>query len=215
MRLALPSLIFLMSFYLNANVITFPENIIVISVNDVEQSSHFFARETKLDLAVGNHVLVLKYQDLFDGDDDHTKVKSKPFVVLFTLDASIATNELITAETPHLDELKQAKQFAKNPKIKLLTQSGREISSVNQSLLTFNAQGRFTPSISAVETRQIVNIDTNIKKVLPEACKTPKLSDFEQLKCLWKKTSKVEQQAFIYFILAEQQTLIEALSNTK
>jgi uncharacterized protein YccT (UPF0319 family) len=133
------------------------------------------------------------------------------------LDASIAIDEPITAKTPLLDELKQAKQFAKNPKVKLLTQSGQEISSVNQSLLTFNAQGRFTSSISAVETEQMAmtNTNTSTKDVLREACIATKLSDLEQLKCLWQKTSKVEKKSFIYFILAEQQTLIEALSSTK
>ncbi len=226
MRSVLLCLIFLMSFNVNASVIIFPENIIVVSVNGVEQSTTFFASETQLDFAAGSHVVVLKYQDLFEGDDDHTKVKSKPFVVLFTLNELLTRKEKITVVPPNLDDLKQAKAFAKRPKVKLLTESGDEIASVNQSLITFNAQGKFVQlanntkstilSDNATANSQINHKDS-LRRV---SCSNNELragevSNLERLKCLWQKANKVEQESFIDYVFAQQQAVIPTLKANK
>lgn len=229
MRTVLFSLVFLFSLTVKASVVSFPENLIVESINGIEQSGHFFAQETRIELAAGNHVLVLKYQDLFDGDDDHTKVRSKPFVVLFTL-TSVQAKENITASTPSLDELSDAKRFAKNPKIKLVNASGKQISAINQSLLSFNAANKFQQlsnvnqakdahsANSASKHTIIANTDGSTR--LKTAVATPTLSNIackendsrlEQLKCLWNLSSQSEQEAFVYFVLAQQQAAL----NTK
>jgi uncharacterized protein YccT (UPF0319 family) len=226
MRLALIFFTFLMSFSVNASVIIFPENIIVVSVNGIEHSSSFFTRETQLDFPIGKHVVVLKYQDLFEGDDDHTKVKSKPFVVLFSLDESSASDDEISVVTPNLDELKQAKMFAKSPKIKLFAENGDEITTVNQSLIKFNAQGQFVKLANDtksdilsdnVTANSQINHKRSTRKV--SCCninqESGEESDLERLKCLWKKTNKAEQEAFIYFVLAQQQAAIQSLKGNK
>lgn len=217
MRAAFLCLIFLMSLNVNASVLTLPENIIVISVDGVEQPSHFFARETRLDLPKGQHILVLKYQDLFDGDDDHTKVSSKPFVLLFTL----TKNEAITVKPPILEELSAAKKFAKKPEVKLLNASGNEIASVSQSLIKFNAQGTLAQLANAsaepaprVDKKAEQHADLGAKVVFDNLCMnkgTKPLAQLEQLKCLWKASNKAQQEAFIYFLLAEQQSMLKTL----
>jgi uncharacterized protein YccT (UPF0319 family) len=215
-----------MTLSVNAHVITFPENIIVVSVNGVEQPKHFFARETEHVFVTGNHVVVLKYQDLFEGDDDHTNVKSKPFVVLFTLNELLTMKEKITVVTPSLDELTQAKAFAKCPQVKLLTQRGDEIASVNQSLIKFNAQGKFVQlannTKSAILSDNVTaNSQINHKHSMRKASGSNKEqeageeSDLERLKCLWQKTNKAEQKAFIDYVLTQQQTDIQTLKANK
>ncbi|WP_085297163.1 DUF2057 family protein [Cognaticolwellia mytili] len=215
MRSILLFLICLMSFNVSANVIIFPENITVLSVNGIEQSSHFFARETQIEFSTGNQVVVLKYQDLFEGDDDHTKVKSKPFVVLFTLNELLNAKNKIMAVTPRIEELSQAKAFAKNPKVKLLMESGKEIASVNQSLIKFNAQGQFVKlthnNKSAKLNESVIANSQTINKhnMLKEKCsdnrqQAHKVSSIERLKCLWNKANKAEKEAFLHYISAQQ-----------
>jgi uncharacterized protein YccT (UPF0319 family) len=224
MRSVFLFLIMLLPLNVNASVLMFPENILVVSVNGVEQSSGFFASETKLDLAAGEHILVLKYQDLFDGDDDHTKVSSEPFVMLFTLDETLATNKRIIVKTPNLNELSQARVFAKNPKIKLLTENGDEIISINQSLIKFNAQGKFLQLANANKSLTDAAVKNQRKKLSRNTIKTAcldkikpveNLSQLNQLKCLWQETDKTEQEAFIYFVLAERQSSLQTLKVDK
>lgn len=221
MRSILLFLICLMSFNVSANVIIFPENITVLSVNGIEQSNNFFARETQIEFSTGNQVVVLKYQDLFEGDDDHTNVKSKPFVVLFNLSESLNAKDKITVITPIIEELSQAKAFAKNPKVKLLMGNGEEIASVNQSLIKFNAQGQFAKLAhnksaklngSVIENSQTSNKHNMLKEKCPEnGQQASNVSSIERLKCLWNKANEAEKEAFIYYVLADQQSAIQTL----
>ena len=207
------SLILLISVTVNASVITFPESIIVVSVNGVEQPSHFFAQQTTVELAEGDHILVLKYQDLFEGDDDHTKVKSKPFVLIFTLSQAQANNAINVASTPILDELKLAKSFAKSPKVSLMDENSNEINSINESLLSFNAKSKFK-QLTATKTHsansKVVNNSAIVARMniaAKKVCNNNEVennSQLEQLKCLWQTSNKAEQEAFIYYILEQQ-----------
>lgn len=204
------SLILLISATVNASVITFPESIIVVSVNGVEQPSHFFAQQTIVELAEGDHILVLKYQDLFEGDDDHTNVKSKPFVLIFTLSQAQANNA-INVVTPILDELKLAKSFAKSPKVSLMDENSNEINSINESLLSFNAKSKFK-QLTATKTAnsKVVNNSAIVARMniaAKKVCNSNEVennSQLEQLKCLWQTSNKAEQEAFIYYILEQQ-----------
>lgn len=204
------SLILLISVTVNASVITFPESIIVVSVNGVEQPSHFFAQQTTVELAEGDHILVLRYQDLFEGDDDHTNVKSKPFVLIFTLSQAQANNAINVA-TPILDELKSAKSFAKSPKVSLMDENSNEINSINESLLSFNAKSKFKQLTAAkIANSKVVNNSASVarmKTAVKKACNSNEVdnnSQLEQLKCLWQTSNKAEQEAFIYYILEQQ-----------
>lgn len=204
------SLILLISVTVNASVITFPESIIVVSVNGVEQPSHFFAQQTTVELAEGDHILVLKYQDLFEGDDDHTNVKSKPFVLIFTLSQAQANNAINVA-TPILDELKLAKSFAKSPEVSLMDENSNEINSINESLLSFNAKSKFEQlTVPKTAKSNVVNNSTIVAHMniaAKKACNGNEVennSQLEQLKCLWQTSNKAEQEAFIYYILEQQ-----------
>lgn len=226
MRSILLFLICLTSFNVSANDIIFPENITVLSVNGIEQSNNFFARETQIEFSTGNQVVVLKYQDLIEGDDDHTNVKSKPFVVLFTLSESLNAKDKIMVVTPSIEELSQAKAFAKNPIVKLLMGNGEEIASVNQSLIKFNAQGQFAKlahnnqsaklNDSVIANNQTSNMHNMFKEKCPyNGQQAHNVSNIGRLKCLWNKASKAEKEAFIYYVLADQQSVIQTLKKDK
>ena len=201
--------------HVHASVLTIPDNIIVLSVNGEEQVNSFFAKETQLTLEQGEHVLVLKYQDFFEDWDDHTKVTSKPFIALFTLSKTQLQNSTLIMKTIVLEELAQAKRFAKNPHVVISTAQGKEIKVFNQSLIAFNAQVRFsqlTNSDSNDEGEKMAGVATveNTERVNAEVCTSnqghiSELSRLARLKCLWHASSKMDQEAFVYFILANQQ----------
>ena len=114
-----------------------------------------------------------------------------------------------------LEELAQAKRFAKNPHVVISTAQGKEIKVFNQSLIAFNAQVRFsqlTNSDSNDEGEKMAGVATveNTERVNAEVCTSnqghiSELSRLARLKCLWHASSKMDQEAFVYFILANQQ----------
>lgn len=210
-------LLMTLAFNVHASVLTIPDNIIVLSVNGEEQVNSFFAKEIQLTLEQGEHVLVLKYQDIFEGWDDHTKVTSKPFVALFTLSKAQLQNSTLIMKTIVLEELAQAKRFSKNPHVVISTAQGKEIKVFNQSLIAFNAQLRFSQLTNSNpnsndEGEKMTGVATveNIKLVNADICTSnqghiSELSRLARLKCLWHASSQMEQEAFVYFILSDQQ----------
>jgi uncharacterized protein YccT (UPF0319 family) len=210
-------LLMTLAFNVHASVLTIPDNIIVLSVNGEEQVNSFFAKEIQLTLEQGEHVLVLKYQDIFEGWDDHTKVTSKPFIALFTLSKTQLQNSTLIMKTIVLEELAQAKRFSKNPHVVISTAQGKEIKVFNQSLIAFNAQLRFSQLTNSNpnsndEGEKMTGVATveNIKLVNADICTSnqghiSELSRLARLKCLWHASSQMEQEAFVYFILSDQQ----------
>ncbi len=214
-------LLMTLAFNVHASVLTIPDNIIVLSVNGEEQVNSFFAKEIQLTLEQGEHVLVLKYQDIFEGWDDHTKVTSKPFVALFTLSKAQLQNSTLIMKTIVLEELAQAKRFSKNPHVVISTAQGKEIKVFNQLLIAFNAQLRFSQLTNSNsnsnpnsndEGEKMAGVATveNIKLVNADICTSnqghiSELSRLARLKCLWHASSQMEQEAFVYFILSDQQ----------
>lgn len=178
----------------HAITLVVPEMFIVLNVNDEEQPSNFFAQQTQLTLENGEHVLVLKYQDLFDGDDDHTKVKSKPFVVTFTIPSQLPKQSMLTVESPLIDDVKQAKAFARKPMVTIVTDQGYALESQSQSVLRYQHQGKSKRAI-----------DKNVVNRQISSCTPQKNNDnSSKLKCLWLSSSKEEQEAFVYFILSQR-----------
>ena len=128
--------------------------------------------------------------------------------------------------TPSIEELSQAKAFAKNPIVKLLMGNGEEIASVNQSLIKFNAQGQFAKlahnnQSAKLNDSVIANSQTsNMHNMFKEKCpyngqQAHNVSNIGRLKCLWNKASKAEKEAFIYYVLADQQSVIQTLKKDK
>lgn len=183
-------------FVVKAQAVTLvvPERFIVLSVNDEEQPSNFFAQQTQLTLEKGEYILLLKYQDLFDGDDDHTTVKSKPFVVTFTITDQLPKQTVLTVESQLIDDVKQAKVFARKPTVSIVTNHGYKLTSQSQSLLRYQYQDK---------SENVLNEKVNNTQA--NACDLQASSDnSEKLKCLWLRSSKEEQEAFVYFILSQR-----------
>lgn len=108
-----------------ASQIHIPENITVISINGKEQGFSFFNRQTTWPIKTGSNVLQLRYKELFDDveNDDHTTIRSKPFMVTFEQQ----TNTELVIIVPKLLNEQAARKFAKEPKVSIETTSGNQV----------------------------------------------------------------------------------------
>lgn len=197
------SLLTLIALQTQAATLTLPETFTAVTVNDIEQPSHFFAKETVLELAQGNHTIIIEYKDLFDGDDDHTTVRSKPIVLLFSLSEQQAANAKLSLKTKPLLEVEDAKSFVKKPKITIVDQHNIEVKSIIESLTAFNSRRAFN-AFEQNEERVQTKSRAVIKKPKSICDVSNEQVSLAQLKCVWSKSSKADQEAFVHFILAQQ-----------
>ncbi len=98
-----------------------PANIHVLSIDGQEQPSTFFGtRDHVKQLSVGEHVLSVRYTQLFDiNAEDHDIVKSAPMAIRFI--AQEGERYQLVVNPPKRYEA--ALKFAKNPDIQLLNQT--------------------------------------------------------------------------------------------
>ncbi|WOH37985.1 DUF2057 domain-containing protein [Thalassotalea fonticola] len=176
-----------------ATELIIPDTFVVERLNGEEFSANFFASETKLALLPGQNVLVLKYSELFDDDteDHHITVKSKPFILLF----SVGKEEKLKFSYPKQTDGEGAKHFAKSPKVSLIKPNGSAVPVISQSLTTYND----TVMKETLSRRQAI-----VKQSLSEDDKGQFTQTGPQslpmLKYWWQQASEKEQKEFLTFI---------------
>jgi uncharacterized protein YccT (UPF0319 family) len=157
-----------------------PDTIQILSIDGTEQPGALFgARKMTLKLTPGEHVLSVRYTQLFAlGADDHDIVKSPPVAFRFTSQAGQEYRFQITPPKRH----DQAVQFAKQPDIKLVdVAGGREISGV---LVKSLAQASLMDTMSkALQNVQSDAVNGDSERL-------------ESLKTLWLNATPEERRAF-------------------
>jgi hypothetical protein len=153
-----------------------PELIQIMALDGEEHAGGLFgSRVLKLPLTPGEHVVTVRYNQLFPlGSDDHDILKSPPIAFRFKADAG--QNYVFTVTPPKRYEA--AKLFAKNPDIRLVESvSGQSITGV---LIKSLGQA------SLVDT-----IGRSFQSAEPTA-----LTTLDELKELWGKATTAERAAF-------------------
>lgn len=103
-----------------AGEVNFPEELLPLQVNDREIEHSFFNKVRQLELPAGVHRIKVKYSDLFELDyDEHEVVNSKPFWVEVTI-----KDRDYQVRFESIEDVEQARAFAKSPKIWLQPQKG-------------------------------------------------------------------------------------------
>ncbi len=157
-----------------------PDTIQILSIDGAEQPGALFgARKMTLKLTPGEHVLSVRYTQLFAiGADDHDIVKSPPVAFRFT---SLPGQEYRFQITPP-KRRDQAVQFAKQPDIKLVdVAGGHEISGV---LVKSLAQASLMDTMSkALQNVQSDSVNGDSERL-------------ESLKTLWLNATPEERRAF-------------------
>lgn len=208
----------LFSDFSSANILTVPEWFEVLKVDGKTYSSDFFSTTQLIEMNDGKHVLLLKYKELFDDpeNDDHTTIKSEPFLVMFSMQGQ----PLKVASKVNKDE-SEARVFAESPLVKLIDQNGKERQSTTMLLADFEQkqfqsallnQAIDTPSLAKSEitnkndSQQVVSktstkpIDTAKKQPVKSESKLqePVSSPaYDMLIYWWKQADEQQKNAFM------------------
>lgn len=112
----------------NLNVLAasvkFPDVFNVLKVNGGNFASSFSGSESTISLSAGQQVIVVEYKELFDDYNrtDHTRVKSDPFVIIFT-----AKDIDYYVKAPSFAGDSIARDFASSPKISMFTNKNEPV----------------------------------------------------------------------------------------
>lgn len=164
-----------------------PEIIQILSVDGDEQLGAMFgSRARTLELTPGEHVVSVRYTQLFQlGADDHDIIKSAPIAFRFTAEAG--KHYTFTVNPPKRHDAAVA--FAKNPDIRLVdsasgeSRSGILVKSLGQASLVDTMSKAFQTA---------TNDDT-----------TGANGRLESLKTLWLNATPAEKQAFAAWLAAQ------------
>lgn len=170
-----------------------PEEFEVVRLNGEEYSAPFFSSATELYLPAGQNVLVLRYKELFDDDteDHHITVKSKPFILLF----SVGKEEKLKFSYPKQTDGEGAQQFAKAPSVRLVKSNGSAVPIITQSLATYND----TVMKETLSRRQAI-VKQNLSEDDKGQFNQTGPQSLPMLKYWWQQASEKEQKQFLNFI---------------
>lgn len=166
-----------------------PETIHILSIDGKEQNSSFFgARNRQQVLTTGEHILSVRYSQLFNlTADEHDIIKSKPLAIRFVAEAG--KHYQLVADAPKRYEA--AKEFAKNPTIRLVDKTtGNSQSAV---LVKSYAEASLVDTIgkafqNSTDENQAATSHSNNAQLLQE---------------LWLKATPQERQAFAAWLAAQ------------
>lgn len=164
-----------------------PENIHILSIDGQEQPSNFFgSRAHTQALSVGEHVLSVRYSQLFDiSAEDHDIVKSAPMAIRFV--AESGQQYQLTVNPPKRHEA--AVKFAKQPDIQLINKS----------------TGASQQAVAIKSYAEASLVDTISKAFNNTDTPTPTLNtnNTQLLQDIWLRASAQERQAFAAWLAAQ------------
>lgn len=168
-------------------VVASPEIIQILSVDGEEQPGALFgSRSLSLKLTPGEHVVSVRYNQLFQlGADEHDIVKSSPVAFRFTA----AAGGKYRFETTPPKRHEAARQFAKNPDIRLVNEiTGERITGiVVKSLGQASLVDTMSKAFQSAQGEAAANGTERL----------------EALKTLWLNASPSERQAFAAWLAAQ------------
>ncbi|WP_010606849.1 DUF2057 domain-containing protein [Pseudoalteromonas maricaloris] len=116
LKYTLATAVLLLSPLSQAALLSFPEEIIPLQVDDKTIEHSFFSKVRELDLAKGEYAVKMRYTDLYEvGYDDHETIESKPFWAKISIDQ----DGEYQVEFNRPDNVVAAKAFADQPLIML------------------------------------------------------------------------------------------------
>ena len=150
-RLALLSLLFFPFISCGASL-QIPAEITVLSVNGQQYQNSLFSSEIKIPLIAGRQLLVLEYKDIFDNydEDDHTKVTSEPFVIIFT---SSSTDALFL-RLPDINDEASARDFVEHLNVSLSDSENRVQDVFIQDLMKYKQELMFESGIDMAKNEK-------------------------------------------------------------
>lgn len=181
-----------------------PKEVTIISINGQPYQNSFFASDTELALTPGQQLLVLEYKDIFENydDDDHTTIKSEPYVVIF----NVGKQDKLTLKLPGITGEQQARDFAGKFNIRLLNASNSEHPVFVQGLMKYKAARMLTHPPAVPKD---VFTDPQVKPDFAE-----ETDALVQLKHWWQLASEKQKRHFMQYLLLQEHTAHEGQEGT-
>jgi uncharacterized protein YccT (UPF0319 family) len=158
-------------------LVSVPEVIQVMAIDGREPPPNLLRSNSQLALLPGEHVLSLRYVQLFQiSGDEHDVIRSRQAALRFTASAG-ASYKL---EIPHQANRDQAREFAKNPQFRLV--GGPDGSAIDSAPIKSYAEASL--------------IDTIQKAFESQGEPQRPVTNLDLLKDVWGRTSPEERNAF-------------------
>jgi uncharacterized protein YccT (UPF0319 family) len=158
-------------------VVNVPEVIEVLAIDGREPPPSLLRSNMQLALLPGEHVLSLRYVQLFQiGSDDHDVIRSRQAALRFTA----TSGRSYSLEIPRQTNRDQAREFAKSPQFKLVSAS--DGSAVDSAPIKSYAEASL--------------IDTIQKAFESQGEPQRPVTNLDLLKDVWGRTSPEERDAF-------------------
>ncbi|TCI01556.1 DUF2057 domain-containing protein [Corallincola luteus] len=187
-----------------------PEEIEVISVDGKDLGFRLLNQPDKLNFAKGEHVLELRYKDLFEDDEGaHAVIKSVPLYVRF---AAIENGEFkMLLETPEDEE--SAEIFAAAPSVQIVNTQDNSVVMTRQVTETKQQQNWLASLLAlpdADEVHTAPAVPTSDDLATPQTASsvatgakpvTPKT--LEMLRYWWQEADVATRQQFMKEVLSQ------------
>lgn len=158
-------------------LLSIPEQVEVMAVDGHEPPPSFLKSNVELNMLPGEHVLSLRYVELFQlGSDEHDVVRSKQAALRFTAVAGTA----YTLQAPKQLNHAAAKAFAKDPHFTVLDKQS----------------GAITESTAIKSYAEASLMDSISKAFSDSQAAASTVTNLDLLKDVWARTSSEERSAF-------------------
>ncbi|REL27173.1 DUF2057 domain-containing protein [Thalassotalea euphylliae] len=168
-----------------AKNVIFPEEYEVLKVNGEKYRSGFFDTEHVIPLSTGRHVILYRYKELFEEEDGdgHVTIRSDHQVLVINKQAAD-----IYIEKPQHHAEKQARAYAKKPKLVLSSKGQQTVDYSTFALAEFEQQQYQSVLDAPVSANQEINTKSNQETRASRA--------LEMLNYWWHQASAQEKAAF-------------------
>lgn len=159
--------------------VTLPEEVEVMAVDGHEPPPSFLQRNTVLALLPGDHVLSLRYVELFQiSAEDHDVVRSRQAALRFTA----AAGSQYRVEIPKRTGLEDAKKFARDPVFSLVNVQGGAAVTESTAIKSYGEASLIDTIGKAFESSQAAQAAEN--------------SNLELMRDVWTRATPEERKAF-------------------
>jgi uncharacterized protein YccT (UPF0319 family) len=188
----------------SAATLTIADNLVIRDIDDKSVEQGFLSSSQVFQLTQGQHVLVLKYKDVFEDLDfaEDRLVKSDYFVVKF----SVENQQELLLSTSHINDLVAAERFVKSPELMLSDEREQEVVLNLETLSDYELAKQVTKVVTTLSAPAVISQSNNKianNTINDQAFSTQVINNVDtvhMLKYWWHKASKNEKESFLNFI---------------
>ncbi|TYK66954.1 DUF2057 domain-containing protein [Colwellia echini] len=197
-----------------AATLTLSDNLVLRDIDDKPIEKSFFSQQQTFELPAGEHVIVIKYKDVFEDLElgEERLVSSDYFVVKF----SFNSQQSLALTTGNIKNLTAAELYVKSPVLTLRDENNRELPLVLETLNDYEMAKEVSKQLAISSTTSVaptnVSPTTTLNSTQPKTISdnpsvnkvktqvSPEVDAVPMLKYWWQKASKQQKASFMQFI---------------